>query len=410
MKKFMVIEPIPFFIKELISLKQQYNYQIYIVSKELTPSPSDDINYINLDIFIETDFQKLVDYILSMETRLDALFTACEKHVVVTEKLKKCTGYYDNQFDDLNVLRDKSLMKDKWIQEGLPTSNYLYLTSPDIEELQYPCIIKPKSSYGSTGVKLINNPQEMKEQYLKIKMWEKASNHEQTLRGTIIEEYFNGDEFCVDTFWYKGEPVASFVMGKYGTNPPFFHDALYYIPPHINKDLNDKLIDIANKSVHTIGMRNGATHVEIKHNNGNFSLIEAAFRPSGHTTNYSLFKKQFNVDIFHLYLSILLGEENYISNYKKLLQQKNQKLTFYYDVGYENYGRVKGIQGLEKINSLKNISGVDILQITKENEYIGPKTFNSGNKLCLLIGYYDDLDQLLHYVDTNFGLNLKVDK
>ncbi|MEB4861269.1 ATP-grasp domain-containing protein [Priestia megaterium] len=414
MAQFIIVEPIPFLLDEIIRMLKNYeSHEICIITNDQKiVKDYPQFYYISMNILNEDNFPQISNEISLLPFEIDTIFTASEKHIVATEKFKAYLGFSSNEFENFNVLRDKALMKKIWNSKSLPTSNYIeYTNEKDVSKITFPCVIKPKSSYGSTGVKLIENLDELKQQFLKIKMWEKATNDDNALRGTLIEEYFSGEEFTVDTFWYKGKPVAAFVMKKYGTNPPYFSDRLYYIAPDYEENnIYEEIISIANKAVYSIGMRTGATHVEIKHNNNSYSLIEAAFRPGGHTTVYQLFKKQFNIDVFHFYLCVMLGNEEKISSYIKSMKEAKQKLTFYYDMGYDEFGIVKAIEGLDKLGELPGVHEIDVMQLTEIGGFIGPETLSSGNKLCLITGYYTDIDTLLKHTNNNFGLKLQTNR
>ncbi|SDY23929.1 acetyl-CoA carboxylase biotin carboxylase subunit family protein [Thermoactinomyces sp. DSM 45892] len=405
-KGIIIIDPTDFFLVECVRFIERY--EIFIVTNdERIISDFPQFNDIKLDV--RADYDKVVEEIEKIVDCVDSIFTTRERSVVLTEKLNQHFNMGVNQYTDPHVLRDKSLMKQIWLENGFPTSKYLlHENGIDTSELSYPCIIKPIAGFSSTGVKLVDNETDLNSQLLQITMYNKIAKDDSNFMSVLLEEYFAGEEYSVDTFWFKGEPHTSFVMKKRGSNPPYFQDRLYYTPPRDESSLSDEIISLANNAVYSLGMRSGVTHVEVKYNGASFSLIEAGFRPGAGGLFYKAFQQRVSFDIFELYFAIMTGDEKILSTLKAPQDARSEEvkgLSFSYTLSYEGHGFIEKIEGVERV---QNHDNYDLILLAKEEDYIPPEHLNGANLLGLIIGKYTTLDELFQEADCNFGVKLKI--
>jgi hypothetical protein len=397
-----VIDPVDFFLEKVVRLTEEY--RIYVVTNDSRLiSNFQEFTYIKYDIF--KDYDNVVYHIKNIP-KVDAILTPSERSVVVTEKLNLELKMSVNPYLDIYALRDKSRMKEIWVKRGLPTTKFFpYEIGQNQENLTYPIIIKPVAGNASTGVKLVTDMSDLKSQILKIMMFHKTINEQDDLANIILEEYFEGEEFSVDTFWYKGDPVAAFIMKKHGCEPPYFHDRLYYTPPDFNSETSKKIISLANEAVFVMGIRNGVTHVEVKYNGKDFSIIEAAFRPGGATISYMALQKHVAIDLYQLYFSIMTNNERNIKCIIDDLKSSKRNLCFFYDLAYEKFGTIKEIKGLE---NLKNNNNLEVIIFSRRKNYVSPEHLSGGNRLGVVIGNYENVKDLFDKEENNFGIELQV--
>lgn len=128
-----------------------------------------------------------------------ANITAC----YVMEQLGKRPPY---SYETALKVTNKGEMKRVMMENGIPTSRYVYVDSGDQEisvDLRYPVMVKPADSNSSNGVKKAYNEEEMR-RYL-----EKAIEFSRNNRA-IVEEFVTGQE--ISAYCYIRDHKAKLLM------------------------------------------------------------------------------------------------------------------------------------------------------------------------------------------------------
>lgn len=105
--------------------------------------------------------------------------------------------------DQLSYYRDKAVMKAVMNELGIPTPRHIRLTKDSSDEvfseITFPVVAKPLDMYGSRGIYVLDNPQEVKNYYSQV-------CESSALPEILIEEYNTGYEFNMMT-WVKDKRI-----------------------------------------------------------------------------------------------------------------------------------------------------------------------------------------------------------
>ncbi len=205
----------------------------------------------------------------------------------------KCTLITTNKYEMRSILS----------ANNLPSPKFQLISSIceiDLAEFQFPLIIKPIDRSGSRGITKITDVNEIEGA---INNSKKVSFSDKVL----IEEFVEGIEYSVEFISQNGVHNFLQLTEKFTSGSPHFIERGHLAPARIDKDIENKIIELINDSLNVLEVKNGASHSEIKVNkNGEIKIIEIASRMGGDyigsdmvqiTTNYDYMKNIINISI-----------------------------------------------------------------------------------------------------------------
>ena len=126
----------------------------------------------------------------------------------------------------------------------------------------------------------------------------------------LIEEYFEGQQFSLEVISEKGIHHLVAITAEHYSGPPSFVEIGSYIPAFLNDELTELLKLSVFKALNAVGLREGASHTEIRLNqSGDTQIIEVGARMGGdfrdmmvfHATGYdfleNVIKNSLNIKI-----------------------------------------------------------------------------------------------------------------
>lgn len=180
---------------------------------------------------------------------------------------------------------DKVVAKMIFVQQGIPTPDFVVLDAPDYPdpEIDYPLIVKPKNEAVSMGIKIVNDADELKEAAGFI--------FEQFNQPVLVERYIEGREINVgllgngtpDVF-----PPAELVFGEGGPNIYTMEDKKsksgreikILCPAPLDEELTKKAQQISINAFNALGCYDCA-RVDLRlDDDGNFYILEINSLPS----------------------------------------------------------------------------------------------------------------------------------
>ena len=205
----------------------------------------------------------------------------------------------------LNVT-DKELMKNIMLENDIPTSRFVIVDDKydeyDYSSLNFPVIVKPVDCYGSKGVKITNDIDELKDNIVN------AIKFSRTKR-VIVEEFIVGQEIGVDCFIKDHE--IEIIMTKLRHKIIDSDDSIQQIygcqwPADISKELNIKLHAIAKKIAQSFHLNNTPLMIQAIIKGNEVSVIEFGARIGG-GSSYSIIKLSTGFDIIDAAVNSFLG-------------------------------------------------------------------------------------------------------
>lgn len=255
-----------------------------------------------------------------------------------------------------------------------------------LENVDYPCIIKPTDNAGSKGVVLVKKQEEALSAYLYSK---ENSRH----GAVIVEEYLQGSEVSVEIMVLEGQPHVLAVTDKITTGPPHFVEMGHSQPSRLpEKDL-ESIRDLAQRAVAAIGIMSGPAHVEIMLTAKGPKMIELGARMGGDCISTHLVPLSTGVDMVKAAIQIALGEKPDI----RPTLNKGSAIRFL-EAQSGILSEVKGLEDAEKI------SGVVEITVTKGPGDILGEIKSSNDRLGFVIAQGNNAKEALEICEKASSL------
>ncbi|NBJ69336.1 MULTISPECIES: ATP-grasp domain-containing protein [Clostridia] len=230
----------------------------------------------------------------------------------VAHKLNKKLGLTSMPEKVIELSRNKDIMKNAFLENGLPTAPFRLINNEKelllaSEEVGYPAIIKPFDFGGSGGVYLANHISEAMECLKKSKKVVSKYANDFGIDGSsfIFEKYIKSEEeISIEVVCYDGEYKVLAVTEKYLTPEPRFAEIGHLVPSHRTEDENLK--EIACKACDSLGITMGLAHVELKIQNNKPWIIEVGARPAGDGI-MDLIERVFDINPYKLHAASYLN-------------------------------------------------------------------------------------------------------
>ncbi|WP_340024226.1 ATP-grasp domain-containing protein [Paenibacillus sp. FSL K6-1096] len=272
-------------------------------------------------------------------------------------------------------------MKSVWEQAGVRTpAARLIQRSSELQaiSLTYPVIVKPTHGAASAGVRIVDNEHELLKQLKQIFRFNATTLGSEAVEqpGALVEEYIDGEEFSVDTIWYQGQPLFDGIMSKGTPQGPTFPDRLYFTDPSLDPKTRQHLLELSHAAVRAAGVRNGASHTEIRMRQEQGYVLEAALRPGAGGSFYELFEQASGLPFSQAFILASLGMPNEEDiRYLKEMSSRPSDPTarmYWYNMGYKGSGIIQNIRGTETVLSKPFVSKLVIRK--KTGEYLCPES------------------------------------
>ncbi|USG64603.1 ATP-grasp domain-containing protein [Brevibacillus ruminantium] len=246
----------------------------------------------NIDTLIEmnvSDERELEQTIMNVNEKhpIDAILSGFEYFVPHANRIAAKLGLPSNRLDWVEATRYKHLMYENFSQFHLPCpKTYIVHQAAEAYEaasiVGFPCIIKPSDGIGSSNVYKVWNAEELDEKLSIIQNRPLEEDWQFAMSQTVlIQEFIDGEEISVETIVRNGEITFQNVTDKIVTNGPCFVELGHLVPSKKDPLIIDRILTVTRLLHQSLGIRFGATHVEMRIVNGQPIVIEVAARLPG---------------------------------------------------------------------------------------------------------------------------------
>lgn len=187
-------------------------------------------------------------------------------------------GLVCNSYKSSIYSTNKALMRSKFAEYDVPSPKYIKYSqnsSLELNDINYPLIVKPTDRSGSLGVTKVFNNDELNSalSLASTNSFEGAA---------IIEEYIDGYEVSVEHISWKGKHYFLTVTDKVTTGPPHFVELAHHQPSLCSQTVIQLLINVTEKALDSLDIKFGASHTELKIcPDGSVKVIEVGARMGG---------------------------------------------------------------------------------------------------------------------------------
>ena len=251
---------------------------------------------------------------LAIRERVDFVITVCADQVLevmaqVSEELGlPCYIGYETA----RKVSSKQKMKKIFVDNGIPTSNYIILKEFDenkIKNLSYPLIVKPIDSYSSRGVKKVFNKEEL------VSAFVTAIEISRT-KTAIIEEFVEGEELTVDAYIEDGwaHILSISNIDKIPGNNRFVICRTRYLA-QITDVLKEQIEIVVNQIAKAFELKNSPMLVQMITDGKKISVVEFCARTGG-GDKFRLIEKVSHFDVIKAVVDLTLGEKPHVDKYQ----------------------------------------------------------------------------------------------
>ena len=303
---------------------------------------------------------------------LKAVIGVDEESIVLAANLSNFLNVDHNSIESVLLTQNKYLMRTELKKTGLCSPWFkifsIYESSNKIiNEISFPCVIKPTFLSGSRGVMRVNTKKELSEgiktlnELLSLDELRKRAGKQSDY--IMIEEYIPGKEVAIEGIVSEGKLTMLAIFDKPELlEGPTFEETIIVTPSVLTKKIQYSLLETLQIVVKALGIVKGPVHAEARINrNGNY-ILECASRSIGGLCSKVL-EFQGGISLEELILRSYLGrnieKSKLIGNARGVMMMPTEK---------------KGI--LKEIGGVKDalvVNGVTDLQITvKPGEKLQP--------------------------------------
>lgn len=247
---------------------------------------------------------------------------------------------------------DKGEMIKAFEEHNVEHPWYYIVESPEgfktiVDNVTYPCVIKPTDNAGNRGVSYAANRQELVDAY-KYSYENSRSGH------VIIEEYMDGDEVSVEIIVYKGQVNILAITDKLTLGKPYFVEVGHAEQSQKSKEVRDAITDIATRAVKALGIDNSPAHVEIMVTKDGPKMVELGSRMGGGCITTHLVPLSTGIDMIECVMDMTLGIE------PDLIPKFDKGSALRHIVGVE--GIIESIEGIEDAQNIPGVIEVTMLK------------------------------------------------
>lgn len=249
-----------------------------------------------------------------------------------------------------------------------------------VQKFAVPFIVKPADSSGSRGiyeVQDINNQALIKEAYEYCKPFSKTGD-------VVVEEYMVGPEVSVETLSFDGTCHVIQITDKLTTGAPHYVEMGHSQPTMHNKEVAERIAEVARLANKAIGIKSGPSHTEIIVTKEGPKIVELGARLGGDNITTHLVPLSTGVNMVECCINIALGEKPDIEP----KWNKGSAIRYF----QQHSGVVKKIEGIEDAKKTPGIKQITIVHGVGETV---TEINSSGSRMGFVIAQMDTPNQAI---------------
>lgn len=296
-----------------------------------------------------------------------------------------------------NLLMNKNNFKRLCLKFGLP----IVRTYQKSDIIDYPVVVKPADSCGSSGLTIVNEKTCLSEAICKAKENSNTDN-------VIIEKFVNNIGYCVFYSFVDGKAIFSGMEAKlpiYYEKQKSYVGGLYYFSDKRVKQFRDSYeSNLLNLFSH-LGLNAGSLWIEVFYDNGNYYFNEVGFRPGGEVSQYPVnYYTGINQVAQDMYYA-LTGDNCLISS-SSLSEMNTDENYAIYPI-HCTAGLIGSIRGIDKLYNLPSICHVFMTK--KEGDVVKDSgTFSQiGALVHFLYKNTEDIEHTIQLINKTIEITDK---
>lgn len=285
------------------------------------------------------------------------------------------------------ISTDKARMMELFTKNKVSSPWYYCIDTEEaldtiIDNLEYPCIVKPVDNSGSRGVILIHNEDQLKDGYCYSKSHSRSGK-------VIIEEFLQGNEVSVETLTVNNRTNVIAITDKLTSGEPYFVELGHSQPCQLPRDSQAEIANLAINAVKAVGINTGPAHVEIMMTDYGPRIIELGARLGGDCIATHLVPLSTGFDMVAAAIDLCCGKDINIGS----LENRGSAIRFLdAPTGY-----ISKISGVDEAMQCEGVREIYLMK--KTGDYVGG-LHNSTDRVGYVIAQGTDAKQAVSYCDT----------
>ncbi|MEE0945209.1 MAG: ATP-grasp domain-containing protein [Acutalibacteraceae bacterium] len=213
---------------------------------------------------------------------IDGVLTAATDYGVLTASfIAEQLGLNGIDYSVAKIIKNKYQVRKKLTLSGADDTGEVFQVSSVEEaekiknEIDYPVMVKPCDGSGSRGASKVEKAED-----LTVACELAISNSLSRL--STVEPFIVGNEYGVESFVKDGEIYVLGVMKKTMTKPPFYAELGHALPNGLDKAVEEKIRNCAEKAIKTLGIDFGSVNMDLLlTENGEVHIVDIGARMGG---------------------------------------------------------------------------------------------------------------------------------
>ena len=336
------------------------------------------------------DINGHVRFAIENQERLNIRAAFAGSDVAVTvAAITNALGLPGIPLDVAHRSNNKSLMKERWLRDKIPTPYGAEVRSLEearqvIKHIGLPAIVKAVDNAASRGSMKIVAEQELEQALTNAKVASRTGT-------AIVEEYVVGSEQSVETIvWNGGHYHVGMAEREFGFHP-FHIETSHLDPSQLSLERQKQIYEVVDAAADSLGIDFGPAKADMIWTAKGPMILEMPARLSGgfhsqYTTPLSTGK-----DPIRAVMEISLGRPLD----QRLLMAQHSKTAVCAGV-FPSKGKIIGIHGVEDARA---IDGIAQVILTKGVGDTVPDYIDNGCRFCWVIAVGNSKDNALQLID-----------
>lgn len=229
----------------------------------------------------------------TVNTNIVAVIGTDDSVVELAARVAQSFGLAHNDVNAARLARRKDLARNALKNNNTPIPDYRLVKldtllatplSSDLEQTEFPLVIKPIALSASRGVIRVNNQNELfgAAQRIKHLLDRQIDSEAIEKEWVLLEEYIHGEEIAVEGVVENGKFKLLTIFDKPDPlHGPYFDETFYITPTRLDSATVDNVKHVVQSACEAYGVNTGPVHAECRIRKSQVYLIEMAARTIG---------------------------------------------------------------------------------------------------------------------------------
>ena len=214
-------------------------------------------------------------------------------------------GLPGNSMEATRISTNKHWMREAFEKNGDPSPRSMLVDSTtDFAsiDMEFPLIVKPTDRSGSRGVHKVYDSRKLRDAIIKAREYSFEDK-------AVVEEFVEGDEYSIEYISFQGKHYFLAATQKITTGAPFFIETGHREPAPLSDEMIERIKAVSDHALDTLGLKNGAAHIELKIDGDKINIIEIGGRMGGDFIGSDLVELSTGYDFVKGVIKVSMGED-----------------------------------------------------------------------------------------------------